>query len=105
MVAYDRVDLNSLAFAKCACSRDFLRSSLRIASKVNQSGWAIISHDLAFQNAPPDPSMEPGNKVEVPHQADMRKKSLGVSASIGEENRWQSNSLQSAYKIARCVAG
>ena len=43
--------VNSLAFAKCAHSRDFLPSSLRITPKVNQSGWAILSclsHD--FQN-------------------------------------------------------
>ena len=32
--------LNSPAFAKCAPSRDFVRSSLRIAY---QSGWAILS--------------------------------------------------------------
>ena len=28
------------------------------------------------------PSMEPGNKIEVPHRRDRRKKSPGVSASI-----------------------
>ena len=70
--------LNSPAFAKCVRSRDFLRSSLRIASKLNQSGWAILSHDFSKR-----PSMEPGNKVEVPHRRDRRKKSPGVSASIG----------------------
>ena len=37
--------LNSPAFAKYARSRHFLRSSLRIASKVNQSGWAVLSHE------------------------------------------------------------
>ena len=37
--------LNSPSFPKFARSRDFLRSSLRIASKVNQSGWAILSHE------------------------------------------------------------
>ena len=41
----------------------FLRSSLQIASKVNQSIWAILSHDFSKR-----PSMEPGNKVEVPHR-------------------------------------
>ena len=29
--------------------------------------------------------MEPGNKVEVPHRRDRRKKSPGVYASIGGE--------------------
>ena len=31
--------------------------------------------------------MEPGNKVEVSHHRDRRKKSPGVSASIDGENR------------------
>ena len=31
--------------------------------------------------------MEPGNKVEVPYRRERRKKSPGVSASIGGENR------------------
>ena len=32
--------------------------------------------------------MEPGNKVDVPHRRDrQKKKSTGVSASIGGENR------------------
>ena len=34
--------------------------------------------------------MEPGNKVEVPYRRDRRKKSPGVSASMGGENRLQS---------------
>ena len=67
--------LNSPAFAKYVRSRDFLRSSLRIASKVNKSGWAILSHDFLKS-----PSMEPGNKVEVPHR----------------------HAPRSAKKIARC---
>ena len=37
--------LKSPAFAKCPRSRDFLPSSLRIVSKVNQSGWAILSYE------------------------------------------------------------
>ena len=49
--------------------------------------------------------MEPGNKVEVPHRHDRRKKSPGVSASIGGENRLRSNLPRSAYKIARCDTG
>ena len=44
-VGYRR--LKSPAFAKCAHSRDFLRSSPRIASEVNQSCWAILSHDFS----------------------------------------------------------
>ena len=67
----------SSAFAKCARSRDFLRSMLRIASKVNQPGWAVLSHDFSKL-----PSMEPRNKVEVSHHRDRRKKSPGVSASV-----------------------
>ena len=32
--------------------------------------------------------MEPGNKVEVPHRRDQRKKLPVVSSSIGGENRF-----------------
>ena len=71
--------LNSPAFAKCARSRDFLRLLPWIASKANPSGWAILSHEF----------------WKLPHCRDRRKKSSGVSASIGGENR-----LRSAYKIA-----
>ena len=39
--------LNSLAFAKCARCHGFLRLSLRIATKVNQSGWVILSHNIS----------------------------------------------------------
>ena len=81
-VRYRRV--NSPAFAKCARSRDFLRLLLRIASKANPSGWAILSHEFS----------------KLPHCRDRRKKSPGVS-----DFRWRSNSPRSAYKIARCVAG
>ena len=63
--------LNSPAFAKCARSRDFLRLLLRIASKANPSGWAILSHEFS----------------KLPHRRDRRKQSPGVSASIGGENR------------------
>ena len=63
--------LNSPAFAKCARSRDFLRSLLRIASKANPSGWAILSHDFS----------------KLRHRRDRRKKSPSVSTSIGGENR------------------
>ena len=63
--------LNSPAFAKCSRSRDFLRALLRIASKANPSGWAILSYDFS----------------KLPHRRDRRKKSPGVSASIGGENR------------------
>ena len=62
--------LNSPAFAKCARSRDFLRSLLRIASKANPSGWAILSHDFS----------------KLPHRPDRRKKSPSVSALIWGEN-------------------
>ena len=63
--------LNSPAFAKYARYRDFLRSLLRIASKVNPSGWVILSHEF----------------LKLPHRRDRRKKSPSVSASIGGENR------------------
>ena len=92
--------ISAIKFTKCTRSHDFLRSSLRIASKANQSGCAILSHDFSKC-----PSMEPGNKVEVLHRRDRRKISPGVSASIGGDVRWRSNSPRSAYKIARCVAG
>ena len=35
--------LNSRAFAKCARSRDLLPFPLRVAGKINQSSWAILS--------------------------------------------------------------
>ena len=63
--------LNSPAFVKCARFRDFLRSLLRIASKANPSGLAILSHDFS----------------KLPHRRDRRKKSPSVSASIGGEDR------------------
>ena len=59
--------LNLPAFAKSARSCDFLR----IASKANPSGLAILSHDCS----------------KLPHRRDRRKKWPGVSASIGGENR------------------
>ena len=68
-VRYGR--LNSPAFAKCARSRDFLRSLLRIASEANPSGWAILSHEFS----------------KLPHRRNRRKQSPSVSASIGGENR------------------
>ena len=40
--------LNSPAFAKCVHSRDFLRSALRIANEVNQSGGRF--YHMNFQN-------------------------------------------------------
>ena len=63
--------LSSPAFAKCARLRDFLRLLLRIASKANPSGWAILSHEFS----------------KLPHRRDRRKKSPGLSASISGENR------------------
>ena len=54
--------------------------------------------------------MEPGNKVELPHGRDRRKKSPGTVCShqLVAKNacgfRWRSNSARSAYKIARCIA-
>ena len=42
---YLACQISAIKFAKCARSRDFLRSSLRIASKVNQSGRAVLSHE------------------------------------------------------------
>ena len=43
---YLACQISAIKFAKCARSRDFfLRSSLRIASKVNQSGWAGLSQE------------------------------------------------------------
>ena len=63
--------LNLPVFAKCARSRDFLRSLLRIARKANPSSWAILSNEFS----------------KLPHRRDRRKKSPSVSASIGGENR------------------
>ena len=63
--------LSSPAFAKCARSRDFLHLLLRIASKVNPSGWQFYL--MSFQNC---------------HIAAIGEKNTpGVSVSIGDENR------------------
>ena len=80
--------LNSPAFAKCARSRDFLRLLLRIADKVNPSGWAILSHEFS----------------KLPHRRDRRKKwpSISPAASIGGKNRLR---FSLAIKFAKCVAG
>ena len=77
--------LNSPAFAKCARSRDFPHLLLRIASKANPSGWAILSHEFS----------------KLPHRRDRRKNRQVCPHHF----RWRSNSPRSAYKIARCVAG
>ena len=61
--------LNSPVFAKCTRSRNFLLLLLRIASKVNPSGWAILSHDFS----------------KLPHRRDRPQKSPGESALIGGE--------------------
>ena len=42
---------------------------------------------LLFKMVDSSDKMELGNKLEVPHRRDRRKKSPGVSASIGGENR------------------
>ena len=89
-VRYGR--LNSPAFAKCARSRDFLRSLLRIASKANPSGWAILPHD--FKNCHIAAIGEKNRQV-CPHQS---------VAKIACDFRWRSKSPGSAYKFARCVA-
>ena len=105
--------LNSPAFAKCTRSRDFLCSSLRIATKVNQSGWAILSHDFSKWRTRTRKMawMESGNEIEVPNRRDRHKK----IAQCVRFNQWR-NSLtifagdqihcdRRQYKIARCVVG
>ena len=47
---YPTCQISTIKFAgnRLVClSRDFLRTSPRIASKVSQSGWAILSHDFS----------------------------------------------------------
>ena len=39
--------LNSRAFAKSACSRDFLPFPSRVACKTNQSSWSILPYDFS----------------------------------------------------------
>ena len=76
---------------KVCLSRDFLRSLLRIASKANPSGWAILSHDF----------------LKLPHRRDRRKNRQVCPhqsvAKIACDFRWRSNSPRLAHKIARCV--
>ena len=71
--------LNSPEFAKCARSRDFLRSLLRSASKANPSGWAILSHDFS----------------KLPHRCDRRKnRQVCLHQSVAKiacDFRWRSN--------------
>ena len=59
---YLACQISAIKFAgiyKCARTRDFLCSSLRIASKFNQSGWAILSHVFSKR-----PSMCPGTRLK-----------------------------------------
>ena len=62
----------------------FLRSSLRIASKVNQSGWA------GFSITGTSPRSAKKNHQVCPHQS---------VAKITCDFRWRSNSLRSSYKM------
>ena len=55
---------------------------------------------LLFKIVDRSDKMELGNKLELPHRRDRRKKSPSVSASIGGDFRFRSNSPQSANKIA-----
>ena len=105
-VRYRRL-LNSLAFAKCACSRDFLRLSLRIATKVNQSGWAILKNGGHERGKWPGRSLGMKLKCQI---AAIGVKNRPVcqhqsTAKFARHFRWRSNSLRSAYKIASCIAG
>ena len=77
---YLACQISAIKFAKCARSRDFLRSSLRVASKVNQSGWAVLSHEQRRDR------QKKKNRQVCPHQS---------VAKI----RWRSNSLRSTYKM------
>ena len=91
----------------------FLRSSLRIATKVNQSDWAILSHDFSKMA---DTNAENGldvsslgmklkcqiDAIDVKHRPVCPHQS---KAKFARDFRWRSNSLRSAYKIAGCVAG
>ena len=70
--------------------------TMAAASKCFRLAVAILVVYISFAQFFKRLSMEPGNKLEVPHRRDRRKKSPSVSAS---------NSPRSAYKIARCVAG
>ena len=85
--------LNSPAFAKCARSRDFLHLLLRIASKVNPSGWQFYL--MSFQNCHIAAIGEKNRQV-CPHQS---------VTKIACDFRCRSNLPRSAYKIARCVPG
>ena len=72
---YLACQISAIKFAKCVPAI-FLRSSLRIASKVNQSGWAGLSHEQ--------------RRDRCPHQS---------VAKITCDFRWRSNSLRSSYKM------
>ena len=70
------------------------------AAKVKQSGWVILPHDdlvvvwkmkLKCQIT----AIGVKNRLACPHQS---------MAKFARDFRWRSNSLRSAYKIARCVA-
>ena len=84
-----------LAFAKCARSRDFLRSSLKIASKVNQSGWVILSHEQCWSETSPRSAKKIARCVRINRwrksqaifagdqiRRDRRIKSPGVSPAL-----------------------
>ena len=71
--------LNSPASAKRARSRDFLRLLLRIVSKANPSGWAILSHDI--QNCHIAAIGEKNRQV-CPHQSVSVENRLRFSLAI-----------------------
>ena len=56
----------------------------RCKSPINQDRLFLI---LLFKMVDRSNKMEPGNKLEVPHCRDQRKKSPGVSTGISGENR------------------
>ena len=90
-VGYRR--LNLPAFAKFTRSRDFYvyycKSPVKPAHSVGRF------YHMSFQNCHTAAIGEKNRQV-CPHQS---------VAKIACDFRWQSNSPQSTYKIARCVAG
>ena len=94
--------LNSPVFAKCVHSRDFLRSPLRIANEVNQSGGRF--YHMNFQNGGHERGhfisfhFIFGNEIEVPNHRDRRKR----IAQCARINRWRNSLAIFAGDQIRC---
>ena len=105
--------LNSAAFAKCARSR-----AHRCESPPKSTNQVGRCYHMTFQNGGHDRGKWPGRSLGmrlkcqiaaiVKNQSIVKNRPVcphQLMAKFARDFRWRSNSLRSAYKIVRCVAG